>query len=164
MVGLRMRYEMKPVQDKGWAVREDASFAGLYRMSPVRRVEMVREGAPAELLNTVAERTGMAREELYRALGLAPSTIKRKLSRHQHLSSDESERVMGIVRLIGQVAVMLEESSNEKGFDAAAWLGRWLARPNPALGGERPLDYLDTADGRQMVSDLLGRMQSGAYS
>ena len=160
----RMRYEAESVQDKAWMVREDSSFAGLYRMAPVRRVEMVREGAPAETLNTVAERTGMAREDLYRALGLAPSTIKRKLSRHQRLSKDESERAMGIVRLIGQVVAMLEESSDEQGFDAGAWLGRWLARANPALGGDKPLDYLDTADGRQMVSDLLARMQSGAYS
>lgn len=101
---------------------------------------------------------------MYAALGLAPSTMKRKLSRHQPLSPDESERALGVARLIGQVESMLEQSSSAGNFDAAAWLGRWLERPNPALNGARPVDYLDTADGRQMVADLLARMQSGAYS
>jgi len=133
-------------------------------MAPPMRVHMVREGAPPDFLKILSSRTGIARETLYAALGLAPSTMKRKLSRHQPLSPDESERALGVARLIGQVESMLEQSSSDENFDAAAWLGRWLERPNPALDGARPGDYLDTADGRQMVADLLARMQSGAYS
>ena len=148
----------------GWNVPNAGSFAALYQMAPPMRVQMVREGAPPDFLKTLSSRTGIARETIYTALGLAPSTMKRKLSRHQPLSPDESERALGVARLIGQVETILEQSSSAENFDAAAWLGRWLQRPNPALDGARPVDYLDTADGRQMIADLLARMQSGAYS
>jgi len=147
-----------------WDSLVEKPFGAMYRLDVPNRVALVREGAPADLLALVSERIGIAREPLYRALGLAPSTIKRKIQGHQALAVDESETALGIARLIGQVETMVAESSNEAEFDAAKWLGRWLERPNPALGGARPISYLDTADGRQMISDLLARMQSGAYS
>ena len=34
----------------------------------------------------------------------------------------------------------------------------WLGTPNRALGGERPLDQLDTDTGSRMVEDVLGRI------
>jgi len=147
-----------------WDALVDQSFGAMYRLDVPARVALVREGAPADLLATIAERIGISREPLYRSLGLAPSTIKRKIQGHQALAVDESETALGTARLIGQVETMLAESSDEPDFDAAKWLGRWLERPNPALGGALPMSYLDTADGRQMISELLARMQSGAYS
>jgi putative toxin-antitoxin system antitoxin component (TIGR02293 family) len=147
-----------------WDAVGGQSFGAMYRLDVPARVALVREGAPAELLATIAERTGLSREPLYRSLGLAPSTIKRKIQSHQPLAADESESALGVARLIGQVETMLAESADASDFDAAKWLGRWLERPNAALDGARPISYLDTADGRQMVADLLARMQTGAYS
>ncbi len=40
----------------------------------------------------------------------------------------------------------------------------WLNTPNRALGGEKPLDQLDTDMGRRTVKDLLGRIAHGVYS
>lgn len=40
----------------------------------------------------------------------------------------------------------------------------WLQTPNRALGGERPLDQLDTDVGAREVEDLLGRIAYGVYS
>jgi putative toxin-antitoxin system antitoxin component (TIGR02293 family) len=40
----------------------------------------------------------------------------------------------------------------------------WLGTPNRALGGERPLDQLDTDTGAHMVEDILGRIAYGVYS
>lgn len=80
------------------------------------------------------------------------------------LNQDESERVLGIARLVGQVDNMVRESGNPEGFNAATWVAKWLDRPQPALGGMRPAELMDTADGRGIVSDLIARMQSGAYA
>ncbi len=33
-----------------------------------------------------------------------------------------------------------------------------------ALGGKRPADLMDTAEGQAIVSNLVARMQSGAYA
>jgi hypothetical protein len=40
----------------------------------------------------------------------------------------------------------------------------WLNTPNRALGGERPLDQLDTDTGARMVEDTPGRIAYGVYS
>ena len=41
---------------------------------------------------------------------------------------------------------------------------QWLEEINPALGGKAPGEFLDTADGRELVSRLIAQMQSGAYA
>jgi uncharacterized protein (DUF2384 family) len=51
-----------------------------------------------------------------------------------------------------------------EGFSAARWVAEWLQRPHPALGGRRPGELMDTADGRELLTDLLARQQSGAYT
>lgn len=48
--------------------------------------------------------------------------------------------------------------------ELSAWLKNWLDHPVPALGGVCPVDLLDTEDGRTQVSNMLGRVTSGAYS
>jgi uncharacterized protein (DUF2384 family) len=79
------------------------------------------------------------------------------------LSQDESERALGIARLIGLVEKIVGESGEPAGFDAARWTAAWLERPNNALGGKTPGDFMDTADGRALVAGLVAQMQSGAY-
>jgi putative toxin-antitoxin system antitoxin component (TIGR02293 family) len=136
----------------------------LYTVDTLERVAQVREGVPAELIELMSEDMGMPKERLYTALRLPRATVNRKLQAKQNLSPDESERVLGVARLVGQVEAMVRASGEPEGFDAARWLAEWLERPNPALGRKRPAEFLDTADGRVLVSDLLSRMNSGAYS
>jgi len=101
---------------------------------------------------------------LLQDLGLAVSTFNRKLANRQVLSRDESERVLGLAKLVGQVQVMVEQSGDVRGFNANHWFANWIDTPVPALGGHRPCEYLDTAEGRDLVSGLLAKMQSGAYA
>jgi putative toxin-antitoxin system antitoxin component (TIGR02293 family) len=80
------------------------------------------------------------------------------------LSPGESERVIGFVKLVGHLAAIVQESGNPEGFDAAAWMSRWLNEPVPALGSARPIDLMDTMEGQALVSTTLGQLQSGAYA
>jgi hypothetical protein len=66
-------------------------------------------------------------------------------------------------RLIKQVELLLRESGNTEPFDAAAWLERWLHRPNHALGGAAPEFYLRTPGGEALLSNLIGAMAAGSY-
>ena len=80
---------------------------------------------------------------------------------------EESERAFNVAKLIGQAATMVGDSRGSDGaapFDAATWTAQWLGEPNHALGGVPPGDYLDTAEGRALVAQLLAQMQSGAYA
>ncbi|MFZ3141241.1 antitoxin Xre/MbcA/ParS toxin-binding domain-containing protein [Polaromonas sp.] len=80
------------------------------------------------------------------------------------LSVDEKAQLDCLIELIGQVQAMVRESGAPAGFDPARWLGAWIGQPVPALGGRKPIEFLDTAEGRKAVSVLLSQMQSGAYA
>ena len=77
--------------------------------------------------------------------------------------SPASVEAAGRDRLIQQVELLLRQSGNSEPFDAAAWLDRWLQRPNHALGGAAPELYLNTPEGEAVLSSLIGAMAAGSY-
>jgi putative toxin-antitoxin system antitoxin component (TIGR02293 family) len=139
-------------------------FETVFRYGPLERVELVKAGVPAEMAVTVAKAMGVSKDSLYQTLGLPRATIDRKLRDGKVLSRDESSRVLGIARLVGQAQAIIEESGEPAGFNAAEWVGQWLAQPVGALGGRTPGELMDTAEGQAIVSNLLDRAVSGAYS
>jgi putative toxin-antitoxin system antitoxin component (TIGR02293 family) len=140
------------------------TYLGYYDASNVDRIGIVKAGLPARLLTTLADDMHVTRERLYRWLGIARATANRKVKADEVLSQDESERALGIARLVGLVEKIVAESGEPAGFDAARWTAAWLERPNNALGGKTPGDFMDTADGRALVAGLVAQMQSGAYA
>lgn len=142
-------------------------FRKLHGADPLDRAALVKQGAPASLLTDLAEALAMSKERLYLTLGVARATADRKVRGDARLDPDATERALGLARLVGQVEQILAESGDPEAapdFDAARWVADFLARPHPALGGRRPGDLMDTADGRAVVSDLVAQMQSGAYA
>lgn len=71
---------------------------------------------------------------------------------------------MAIAELEAQVYEIVRESGRLEGFDEKAWVKEWLARPNPALGGRRPEEMLQTEQGRRDLRELLPRQQSSVYA
>ena len=140
------------------------SFLQAFHADAMEQVRIVKRGVPASAVDVMAKRMGMPKEKLVSTLGLARATIDRKAREHKPLSSDESSRVLGMARLVGQVQALVEESGDPQGFNAAEWVARWLEQPLPALGGQRPAELMDTPEGQGLVSQLVARMQSGAYS
>ncbi|HUX91737.1 MAG TPA: MbcA/ParS/Xre antitoxin family protein [Gallionellaceae bacterium] len=67
-------------------------------------------------------------------------------------------------KLVEQVQVMVDQSGDTTGFDAAKWVARWIDEPSPALGGKKPASYMDTVEGQERVFNLIARMQSGTYA
>lgn len=139
-------------------------LAKLYSAEPIVRIEMVKEGAPAKLVTLLVADMAITKDRLYRIAGVARATMDRKVRAGIRLNQDESERMIGIARLVGQAEQIVSESGDPKRFDAGKWVAAWLDRPFPALGGRRPATLMDTAEGRDLVSDLLAQMQSGAYA
>lgn len=66
-------------------------------------------------------------------------------------------------RLVNLVQKMVDESGEPEGFDAKKWLCTWLHEEVPSLGWRKPVTYLDTADGEELVARTLLSMQTGAY-
>jgi putative toxin-antitoxin system antitoxin component (TIGR02293 family) len=141
-----------------------AAYRAITAFEAVERIGLVRAGVPAKLLTTLAADMQVPRERLYAWLGIARTTANRKVKDSGVLSQEDSERALGIARLVGQVQRIVEESGEPEGFDAARWTAAWLAQPNDALGGQSPGAFMDTADGRALVAGLVSQMQSGAYA
>jgi hypothetical protein len=78
--------------------------------------------------------------------------------------SSEDERTLAVAKLVGLVHQVVAESGCLDGFDAALWTAKFLRKPNPALGGRTPAEFMGSAQGREHVFDLILRMQSGTYS
>lgn len=139
-------------------------YAKIYLASPRERIGIIREGVPALQLVDIGFDMGVTKESLFSTLQFPRATINRKIAKNDVLPPEFSERMVGLQKLIGQVEVMVEQSGNPENFNAAHWLAQWLNEPLPALGNERPADFMDTVEGQELISNLLLQMQTGAYA
>ncbi len=116
--------------------------------------ERVRNGLPYASLESVGRRFGLDLQTLAAVLHLPRRTLARR-KRDSRLRPDESDRLLRL----GRIASLAEEVLGSS--DKAA---RWLRRPNRALGGDIPLNRLDTDLGARDVEALLLRIAHGVYS
>lgn len=114
----------------------------------------IREGLPFTSLEAVMEQFGLKREEVSWALDLPLRTLARR-KQEKRLSPGESDRLVRVVRIAVQAAEVLGGREEASG---------WLHAPNRALGGQTPLELLDTDLGSRQVEDVLGRIEHGVYS
>ena len=139
-------------------------FVTIYALGVMERADIVEHGVPARFLERLAVELAVSKEKLYDIIGVSRATADRKLKADQVLSAADSEHVMGMARLVGQVQQIVQESGDPAGFDAGRWVTAFLDAPSPALGGRRPRDLMRTSDGRTVVSTLVAQMQSGSYA
>ncbi len=71
--------------------------------------------------------------------------------------------MLALASLIGHVQSIAVESGDPTNFDAIRWTAGFLENRNPALGFRKPIEYLNTIEGRAMVAQLIEQQQSGAY-
>lgn len=143
------------------ATRDSAArpFIAWYTMDFSDKILAIRSGVPAQRVGELSSAMDIPKEALMDSLGLSRATINRKVQLDQALSPGESERVMGMQSLIGQVQAMIDAESAPD-FDAAKWLAQWLAAPLPALGGNTPGSYMDTVEGQKYVSNCQQRLKT----
>ena len=146
------------------AKRRGLSYLAVFHASPLERIDMIRHGIPAVEAKRILADLAIGQGAALRALNLSPATVNKKAKQDKTLSPEDSERVIGMARLVGQLEAIVQESGDPKGFDPTAWMARWLNDPLPALGGTRPIDLMDTMEGQALVSTVLAQLQSGAYA
>ncbi|MCW1431734.1 MbcA/ParS/Xre antitoxin family protein [Novosphingobium sp. JCM 18896] len=139
-------------------------FRAVYSAMPADRIAFIKSGVSARKAKLLFNRFQLDQKVMLDALGLKTATVNRKAVNDETLAIDEGERVIGLVKLVGQVQAMVEEAGDPEGFDAAEWLSDWLRRPLPAFGGVKPIAYLDTMEGQALISRTLGQMLAGVYA
>ena len=140
------------------------SYVEVFRTEPINRIRMIKHGLRAAEAKRILSDLAVTQAVAMRALNISAATMNRKVRGEDRLPPAESERVLGIARLVGQVQAIVEESGIPEGFDAVSWTSRWLSEPLPALGGARSLDLLVTMEGQALASSTLAHIQGGAYA
>lgn len=137
-------------------------FAGA---TPDQRIHAEREGVPGILVKDLAKRLGWANVRMFEVIGIPRATAEQKTSAKTPIAGAAGQAALGMVRLLGMARDIVANSKTPqaKDFDTAKWLGQWIELPQPALGGRKPADLLDTPTGVETVVRLLGSLESGAY-
>ena len=132
-----------------------AKALGLKRVQATTSLqEPVRAGLRFSALEAIQRRYQITQAQIQYLIDISERTFaRRKVERV--LTKSESDRLYRVAR----VAAMTEDV-----LGSAQAAERWLKEPIPALGGVTPLSLLDTDEGAQKVTDILGRIEHGVYS
>lgn len=133
--------------------------------TPLERVEIERQGVSGAFIKEFSRKLGVPAVRVFKMLGVPRATAEKKAAAGQVIKGSGGQAAVGMIRLLGIAEGLVAKSTAEeaKSFDAAKWLGVWLERPQPALGGRKPGDLIDTPSGVEVVARLLGSIESGAY-
>jgi len=143
----------------------DAYIRAVNEATPVKRVEMERQGVAGSFITDLSKRMDLPSSRVFAMLRIPPATAARKSAAGAVVDGRAGLAAMGMIKLLGIAQDIVQDSTatEAKGFDTLKWLGQWIERPQAALGGRKPSEYLDTPTGVEIVAQLLGAMRSGAY-
>ncbi|MCC6507420.1 MAG: DUF2384 domain-containing protein [Aquimonas sp.] len=142
------------------------AFRALLRNAPLaERVAIERDGVPFQVVQGLIAGIGVSSVDFQRYVRMPKATFTKKMKEKALFSGTSGQSVVGLLELINKVEDMLlaEPGDALAGFDVEKWVGQWIQRPQPALGGMAPADLMDTPSGRESVMRVLGAIQSGAY-
>ncbi|MEX8518569.1 MAG: antitoxin Xre/MbcA/ParS toxin-binding domain-containing protein [Leptothrix sp. (in: b-proteobacteria)] len=143
----------------------DVYLQQVHDATPMQIVEIERQGVAGAFITDLSQRMDLPSSRLYAMLRVPKATAARKAAEGSVVDGRAGQAAIGMVKLLGIAQDIVRNSTAEaaRDFDAVKWLGQWIERPQPALGGRKPADLLDTPTGIEMVARLLGSIQSGAY-
>jgi putative toxin-antitoxin system antitoxin component (TIGR02293 family) len=114
----------------------------------------VRKGLPFSAFEAVSKHLEVSPQHITTVLGIPPRTIARRKAA-RHLTPQESDRLYRLARTVAQAVEVLGTIDKAR---------VWLKSPNRALGGDVPLDRLDTDIGSRQVEEVLLRLSYGIFS
>jgi putative toxin-antitoxin system antitoxin component (TIGR02293 family) len=117
-------------------------------------MSLIEDRVPVEAIESVIEAGILDPEEIY-SLVLPRRTLSNRRSTTGRLTTEESDRLVRVVRIIALAHDTFQDVENS---------ASWLRRPNRSLGGIRPIDLLKTDNGSRLVEAVLGRIGYGVYS
>ena len=121
--------------------------------NPSLLMESVQKGFPFSVFEAVQKEIDIPQKQLSEILGIPTRTLSRRKD-EKHLSAVESDRLYRVIRIVSFAGEVLGEPEKAR---------KWLKQPNIELGGEIPLELLDTDIGSGLVEDVLLRIKFGIY-
>lgn len=143
----------------------DDFVTNVHAAGPLQLIETERKGVAGAFVKDLSKRMKIPAQRMFDILGVPKATAEKKVAAGELLTGSGGRAALGMARLLGMANEIVANSTapEAKDFDAAKWLGQWLERPQPALGGRKPSELIDTPTGLDVVARLLGAIESGAY-
>lgn len=113
-----------------------------------------RSGVRKLSLRSLSDYLGVSMEKMSNLLHTSYRNIQRK-DDDELLDTYKSEQVLEIAQVVSKGLEL---------FGSKDSLQQWLHSNIIALGGQKPVDLLDTSFGIRMIFRLLGRIEHGVYS
>lgn len=103
----------------------------------------------------------MPRAQLYEWLGVDHQSIRaRDVAVFGRIATAKMRTIVALIHLTEH---MTGHAAAAQGFDAAKWVCGWLNWPNPALGGVKPHELLDTRANQATLRRLLVQSATGVF-
>jgi hypothetical protein len=146
----------------GWLHLTDLADV-LPTMDPGCRLELEHQGVDSSLIALLAERMSLEPGRLRSIIGLVPSDAL--APRGELVRGLPAFAVLALLHLLGKATQLSDESTapGAKDFDVAAWLGTWIATPQPAISGLTPAQIVALPTGLPVLLRILGAIESGAF-
>jgi putative toxin-antitoxin system antitoxin component (TIGR02293 family) len=121
-------------------------------MPSMMNYQAIRKGLAATAVKALIRDGALSEADVYRVI--PERTFKRRLQQRAKLKLDEADAIARLVRIT-------EEA--EHSFGNAEFARRWLRLPNPALGGEVPMELARTDAGAREVEAVMSSFAHGDY-
>jgi putative toxin-antitoxin system antitoxin component (TIGR02293 family) len=130
-----------------------SEYIGVSPRSEFDLAEIVENGLPTDSLALLKER-GLSFTEISKIV-ISPRTLKHRRARGEHLSHEETDRMVRVARIVALADGIFGDHSK-------ALL--WLRTEDDRIGGRRPLSMLQTDAGGRLIESMLWRIDEGVYS
>ena len=121
---------------------------------PAQIIDRIRKGLPAQAVDVVAGLLSLSRAAFLEAIKIPPSTVERRLRTAEALSSEESDRVSRVAKVLRRAVDVFGDDVQGKA---------WMIDSVSSLGGRTPLSLLDTMEGYELVTSTLTQIPHGVY-
>jgi putative toxin-antitoxin system antitoxin component (TIGR02293 family) len=111
---------------------------------------LIRDGLPVDVIDALTGAGTVTPDEVSRIV-ITPKALSER-RRKGGLTPEQSGRVIRVARMFAEALETF--GSRDKALT-------WMRRASTALGGEAPVDLLDTEEGARLVESLLGRISHG---
>jgi len=132
------------------AVKYQASSDEQYQL-----VQKAHSGLSVSAFFDILEFSNLTKDELSDLLDVSFKTIQRYQNNGKKLNAIQSEQLLKIIMLY-QLA--------EQVFGSLESFDRWLRKPALGLGNQKPIQYLKTPGGIDLVAEELHRIEYGALA
>ena len=117
-------------------------------------LETVEAGVPVATMARFVAASGMQLKDVYEVV-IPARTLKHRKARKEPLTSDESDKLVRLIRVYDQALRVLGE--REKVL-------YWLSEPKKRFEDRTPIQMLRTDLGGRMVEEMLGQIYYGMFA